>query len=93
MKKLIVGVVFLSALLLSVSVFIGDAPVMGPAFASNCFRSDVQEQCCPAACQVEKKQGRDKANQVLKNCMATVLGCARSEIDSADTFSRCDCNK
>jgi len=92
MKKMFIGVIFLSILLISVSIIINHSVEIGiPAFASNCFRSDIKEQCCPTACQVEKKQGRDKANQVLKNCMSTVLGCGKSEVDSADTFSRCDC--
>ena len=93
MKKITAGMAVLTAVLVVVSCLLYRAGEFGkPAFASNCFRSDIQEQCCPMACRVQKEKGRDKANQALKNCMATVLECSSSEVNSADMFSRCDCD-
>ncbi|MCP4133226.1 MAG: hypothetical protein GY754_19820 [bacterium] len=93
MKKviLLIPLVIIAFLIVSISYY-NNIEIGNPSFAGNCFGSDVQEQCCPMACKAEKDGNRDKANKILRNCMASVLECGSSKTDSANVFSNCNCN-
>lgn len=59
--------------------------------AAPCFHSDVVEYCCVSACAVKHSPKWNKADEVLRSCMARI-GCHEIDIRHATVFSICRCN-
>jgi hypothetical protein len=63
--------------------------MLGLSADQLCFRSDIQEICCPAACATKHSARWTKADDVLRSCMYS-LGCSDK---NATVSMMCNCNK
>lgn len=78
----------------TVSILLFLLPVLGSSSAiaesPTCTTWNVRDYCCPAACAAYKSANWERANPVLRGCMAG-LSCSESERSAASVELTCNC--